>query len=87
MGWKEEGNLCDQEITPAKAKKVVAQWFKDNGLPPHKLTGKTVGFMDLARENCVFVKVHGWQASPSWDGLRKTAMRNGFRVEAAGFPD
>ena len=87
MGWKEEGNLCDQDLTPAKAKKVVARWFEDNGLPQHKLTGKTVGFMDLAREHCVFVTVHGWKGSPSWEELSKTARRSGFRVQAAGFAD
>ena len=74
------------KITPTQAKKIVSAWLEENKLPYTKLTARTVSFVDLARDSRVFVKVHGWQASPMWQGLENLAKDQGFCVEAAGFP-
>jgi len=47
----------------------------------NKLTAKTVGFMDLARANMVFVKVHDWKPNPVANDLELLARTNGFRIE------
>ena len=69
-----------KEITIAKAKKVIKAVLDKHDLPYTKLTGRTVGFADLARTTCIFVTVHGWRPSPMWSELEKAAFEHGFCV-------
>ena len=69
------------DITTGQAKKIIASELEKRGLPFTKLTAKTVDFTDLARANCIFVKIHGWQPNPAWDELRAIAVQNGFRIQ------
>jgi len=71
-------------VTPNQAKKLLKGELERLQLPFTKLTAKTVGFQDLARDSKVFVTVHGWQANPAWEGLESFAKQNGFCVSAAG---
>ena len=71
-------------ITVNEAKKIIKGKLDADKLPYTKLTARTVGFQDLARGDCVFVKVHGWQPSPAWSDLEALARSNGFRVETPG---
>ena len=64
------------------AKKVVAEKLNSLGLPAFKLSAKSIDFTDLARANCIFVKINGWRPSPFWDDLKKTAKENGFCIES-----
>lgn len=73
------------ELTPNAAKRIVQRWLDSEALPYTKLAAKTVSFADLARDSCIFVKVHGWKPNPAWVVLDQVAKRNGFRVEAVGF--
>lgn len=80
-------------MTPQQAKNIIRAELERRGLSFEKLTARTIGFQDLARANCVFVKIHGWQANikrdveglpvptTSWDELRQVAVSNGFRIE------
>lgn len=74
------------EHTTHKCKKMVSQWLKELGLGDHKLTARTIGFADLARDSCVFVKVHDWEPDTRGQDLKKLARAEGFRVEFAGKP-
>ena len=69
-------------MTPREAKKIVASFLNQEGLPYTKLTAKTVSFSDLARRQCIFVKVWGWTPNPAWGTLKEIAVQNGFYVEA-----
>jgi hypothetical protein len=69
-------------ITAHRAKTIIREELERRGLPFTKLTARTVGFQDLARADCIFVQVHGWQPSPVWDELRNVAVQHGFRIEA-----
>lgn len=69
-------------MTPSKAKQVIKAALDSKGLPYTKLTARTVGFSDLARDSSIFVKIHGWVPNPYWDELRGMAKQNGFCIEA-----
>ena len=69
-------------MTPYKAKQIIKSELGELGLPYTKLTARTVGFSDLARTSCIFVKVHGWKPGPAWGALETLAVEHGFRVEA-----
>lgn len=71
-------------MKPAEAKKLIKNKLDELGLSYTKLTARTVSFVDLTRESCIFVQVHGWRPDPSWDILTKLAKDNGFRIEAPG---
>lgn len=62
-------------------KKIIQVELDKRNLPYTKLTAKTIGFSDLARGSCVFVKIHGWQPNPAWDEIKAIAVANGFRIE------
>jgi hypothetical protein len=70
------------EITAAQAKAIVSAFLTEHNLPFAKLTAKRVSFVNLARDTCMFVKVHGWQPDPKWNDLRAIAKEHGFCVEA-----
>ena len=69
-------------MTSNEAKKIVAKKLNDLNLPAFKLTAKTIDFSDLARGSKLFVKIHGWQPSPLWDDLQKTAKENEFLIQS-----
>lgn len=69
-------------ITPAAAKKIIVDKLNELKLPYEKVTAKTVGFTDLARDSMVFVTIHGWKPNPAMEELKKIAKENGFRVDA-----
>ena len=69
------------KITPFEAKKNLAAHLKALGFNYTKLTARTVRFTDLARSECVFVKIHGWQPHPGYSLVTDFAVENGFRVE------
>lgn len=68
-------------ITVHKAKSLVKTWLKANGLDNH-VTGKTVSFQDLARQDMIFVKVHSWKPDIRWVDLNILAHGYNFCVEA-----
>lgn len=70
-------------VTVAEAKRLVRQALASLGRGDLKITAKTIGFTDLARASCIFVKVHGWTPHNGWRGLQELARANGFRMEAA----
>jgi hypothetical protein len=69
-------------VNPRRAKELVAAELARLGLPPYRLTARTIGFSDLLRTSCVFVAVHGWQPDRRWEELAAFARSHGFRVEA-----
>ena len=73
-------------MTPHAAKKIIKQELERLKVPHTKLSAKTVSFADLARADCVFVKIHGWkpESAPHWDALDALAKKNGFRVQTDG---
>lgn len=68
------------EIARSQAKKIIGKYLKEHGLS-NKLTAKTVNFVDLARDKCVFVEIHNWQPGPMANELIHLARTNGFCVE------
>jgi hypothetical protein len=70
-------------IKTAEAKKIVRRWLDGKGMD-NRITANTVSFQDLARADCIFVKVHKWKAGSLWLELKKLAIANGFRVETPG---
>lgn len=69
-------------ITINQAKKMVKAYLDERNLPYRKITARTVGFTDLARDSVIFVTVHGWKGDPAWQGLRQLAYDHDFRVES-----
>lgn len=65
------------------AKKLLKKELAEYGMT-NKLTAKTVGFSDLARDSCVFVTIHNWEINPIWVHLDNFAKDNGFRVVFSG---
>jgi hypothetical protein len=76
--------MSEISIAPHRAKVIVKQFLDDQQLPYTKLTARTIGFSDIARTNCLFVKIHGWQPNPLFDDIRQIAKDHSFRVEADG---
>jgi hypothetical protein len=81
-----------EKLTPNTAKKLVdamltgfhngAMRSGNRAIGYTKLTAKTVGFQDLARANCIFVKVHGvTEPNPLFGQIEDMAKANGFRVQ------
>ena len=68
-------------MTIPQAKKIAKEFLDNNKLPYTKLSGKMVGFVDLARSSRIFIRVHGWKPNPKWAELKSLAKQNGFRVE------
>jgi len=66
-----------------KAKNIIKKALSDNNFS-NRVTGKTVGFSDLARSTCIFVTVHGWNPNPFAGDLEKLGRENGFRVDFTG---
>ena len=67
-------------MKPSQAKKIIKNKLDELGLPYTKLTAKTISFVDLARDNCIFVKIHGWKPNSLFDILKQLAISNGFRI-------
>lgn len=66
----------------SEAKKTAAIILRGVAIGYDKLTARTVSFQDLAREDCVFVKVHGMRLTgPGWILAQATAREHGFRLE------
>lgn len=63
-----------------EAKEIIEEVLAKNGLS-NKLTAKTIDFIDLARNSCVFVQVWNWESSPLADTAKQAAKANGFCVE------
>ena len=72
-------------------KRMTEGELRRQGITFAKLTARTVDYVDLARDHCVFVKLHGlpW-AEPRFSGGKGTqalagikafARENGFHVE------
>ena len=68
--------------TPADAKRIIEAALTARKLPFTKLTARTVGFQDLARADCIFVKIHGWTPNPVWEELKLIAKQHHFCIEA-----
>lgn len=68
-------------MTPTAAKLLVAAELKRLGIPYTKLTARTVGFVDLTRSSCVFVRIYGWKPHPALEEIQEIARKNGFRVD------
>ena len=71
-----------QRVTPNEAKRIIKSELDRRNLPYTKLTARTIGFSDLARASCIFVRIHGWHPAPAWDDIRAVAVTNGFRIES-----
>jgi hypothetical protein len=69
-------------LTPRQAKEIIRQKLIELDLPTYQLTAKTIGFADLARTSCIFVKLHGWTPNPLYRELDLIARASGFRIEA-----
>lgn len=67
-------------MTPNEAKRITASKLAELGLT-HKLTARTIGFQDLARDDRVFVKIHDWQPSPLADEITAVAREHGFSID------
>ena len=65
-----------------EAKATIQQALRNLGLPPLKLTARTVSFQDLARADCIVVKLHGWAPNPAFNTLQQVARAHGLIVEA-----
>lgn len=78
MGRFEQSVRCE---STHEAKKIIKAELERRKIPYTKLTARTINFQDLARVNCIFVKIHGWQANPVYEELSKVAVENGFRIE------
>jgi len=63
------------------AKAIIRSALQDLGLPPHRLTAKTIHFSDLMRASCIFVRIHGWKPGPGWAQLKEEARAAGFCIE------
>jgi hypothetical protein len=68
-------------MTPAQAKKIIANALQALGIQGHKLTARTISFSDLGRGSRVFVKIHDWQSRAGWCDLQDVAHKNGFSIE------
>lgn len=68
------------EITPAKAKKIIADYMTLLDLKCERLTAKTIHFSDLARSSRVFVTIHGWKPDPAAQLLKDRGNTHGFIV-------
>jgi hypothetical protein len=64
-----------------ECKKTAAIILKGCGIGFDKLTAKSVGFSDLARADCVFVKAHGLRVNGgAWQLAQAVAREHGFRI-------
>jgi cation transport regulator ChaB len=69
----------------SESKQLVSGWLAEHGLSAEKVSGKTVGFSDLAREAAVpFITIHGWEPNPVAEDLQAWAASHGFRVDFRG---
>ena len=68
-------------VTTFQAKNIIKNELNKRELPYNKLTARTIGFSDLLRGDCIFVKIHGWNPNPQWDELKNIAKENGFCIE------
>jgi hypothetical protein len=71
----------DTQMTPTRAKKIVADAIAKQGLYPHKLSAKTTSFSDLGRGSRIFVKIHNWNSGAAWQTIEAIARVNGFSIE------
>lgn len=71
-----------KQLTANDAKKIIQKELDSRGLSYTKLTARTIGFTDLARDSKIFVKIHGWKGDKSWDDIKKVAHDNHFCIEA-----
>lgn len=69
-------------LTTHSAKQIIKRELDRRGLAYSKLTARTVSFSDLARGDCIFVKIAGWHPNPAWDELKAVAKANKFCIEA-----
>lgn len=81
-------------MTTSEAKKLARAWLvarayaDENNLEYTKITARTVGFQDLARDGKVFVKIHGWNPDSTqsglWSEFKSFCASHGFCVETDG---
>lgn len=72
----------NKPITITEAKKLIARELHSKNIGCDRLSGRTIGFSDLARGSAIFVKIHGWKPNPVWKDLQKVAHDNGFCIES-----
>ncbi len=72
-----------ETLTPSKAKRLLSNELQRLGLNTNYtvLSSRTVSFVDLARGQTIFVRVHGWKPNPLWSQLEAFAKANGFLIE------
>ncbi len=69
-------------VTVHGAKRIINTMLGHNGRS-HRLTARRIGFEDLARGSCVFVKIHDWEPDLLAGELETLARMHGFRLEYA----
>lgn len=69
-------------VTPHQAKTIIAAKLAELNLPPHRLSARTVSFMDLLRTTCIFVTVRDSTPNQLWNNLQTEATKHGFRIQA-----
>ena len=65
-----------------QAKLIIKSKLDELKLPYDRLTARSIDFTDLARDKCIFVKIHGWKPNPAWKELETLAINNNFRIES-----
>lgn len=71
---------AEELITTSGAKLIIREVLSKHGLD-NRVTARTIGFADLARDSMIFVKVHNWEPYPIAEEVESVAKLNGFRVE------
>ena len=69
-------------MSARKASNLLKDYLAKRGLA-FKVSARTVGFQDLARDSAVFVTVHGWNPSPLASEIKAFGKDNGFFVDFA----
>ena len=75
--YSDETGKC--RITPHHARKLAKGWLESKGFD-NRVSARTIGFSDLARDYAVFVTVHKWKPHKSWNELKQYAKEHGFYV-------
>jgi len=60
-------------------KKLIKKALRDNGFT-NKVSQKTIGFQDLARDKKLFIFIHNWIGNQFFSELQKIAKENNFIV-------
>ena len=72
-------------MTPRQASKIIKEDLARRGIAFAKVSARTVGFVDLARDSKVFVSIEGMQATNEqkreiYPQLKELAKQNGFLI-------